>query len=320
MNQMSPNALSNCDPTRKHPKSRFGECDGCPLFASAVCQSFRDALPCDGSRIRIRRNRRGRVAVDQDEIPGFIGVLRKGYLRQERLRLNGDHVTFGLVCPGDIIGGLPGVVANCASEAATDVEICTLDSAILERLVQQNQRFRHTFIREANRQHQRLLKAAWQLNALGSRERIIAFLVDATKLMPTEVSPDGSCILHVEVSRRDWADLTNTTVETISRTIRYLSEKDLVTSLTPYRFHIRDLDRLAYLAGIDPPKRARARDESHKLLENQCASLESSGCMTTVNAPNLTSDRVGSIRKKMSALGRGHVGRRSHHGQEEIRN
>lgn len=301
---------------REQTGSRFNghpvECNRCTLIGSAFCRALRVEAPMVGKWPRIQRFRKGAVIVDQGEIPSFLGVLRKGYIRQEHLRLNGDHVVLGLACPGEIIGGLTGVAANFASEAATDVEVCAFDRATVERLISEGPRFRYAIMREANRKHQRLLGSAWRLSALDSRERIIAFLVDAAEFMPTEFLPDGSLILQIEVSRRDWADLTNTAVETISRTIRYLEEKNMLTRLTPYRFHIRDLKRLAFLAGIDPPELSGKRGDRQNPSKDQRASNKTAERMTPVNARVLDAGRVGDVQNTTAAPRPGDVKRRLH--------
>lgn len=268
MKRLQPNALSMRDRISAFPHPLFPGCNRCSLIGSELCRVVRDEVPGDSRKPKVRRFDRGEVLVEQDEIFGFLGVLRSGYVRQERLRLNGNHVLLGLVCPGDIVGGVPGIATSCTSEAATDIEICAFDRSAMEHLMMESPRCREVFSRETGHQYQRLLGSAWHRNALDSRERIIAFLIDATRIMPTEPLPDGSLILKVEVSRRDWADLTNTAVETISRTMRYLAEKDLVISLTPYKFRIRDLDQLAFLAGVKPPERPKPRSDLRYSAEN----------------------------------------------------
>ncbi|MEL6205415.1 MAG: helix-turn-helix domain-containing protein, partial [Pseudomonadota bacterium] len=141
-----------------------------------------------------------------------------------------------------------------SSEAATNIGVCVFQHAIAECLMRECPRFRRVISREADYRRQQIVRSAWQLNAPDSRERITAFLVDATRFMPTKPQPDGSLIVTIEISRRDWADLTNTAVETVCRTMRYLADKRIVDIVTPSRFLIRDLDRLAFLAGIDPPR------------------------------------------------------------------
>lgn len=260
MNRLQPKSLTADHRLHPFPRALTHGCRHCTLPGSELCRVVRNEAQRTARQPRVRRYDPGMMIVEQGQPPSFLGVLRRGYIRQERLRLNGDHVLIGLAHPGDIIGGLPGVAATCASEASTPIEICAFDPGTVDHLMLESPSFRQVFLRETDRQHQHLLGSAWHLNALDSRERIIAFLVDATRIMPTEPQPDGSLILHVQVPRRDWADLTNTAVETISRTIKYLVETGVVVSLTPSSFRIRDLDRLARLAGVDAPERPRRGD------------------------------------------------------------
>lgn len=119
---------------------------------------------------------------------------------------------------------------------------------------------------------------------MNSQERIIAFLVMATGLMPTEPLPDGSIVLTMEIERRDWADLTNTAVETISRTLRHLEEKGLITGLSPYRFHIHDLMRLAFIAGMGPPRAQKSETDQPGPRTSRCQTAKAREPMTAVNA------------------------------------
>lgn len=315
MNHIRPSALSMRD-AFQHPLATG--CNRCKLIGSDLCRVVHDEAPCDRRQPKARWFGRGAVIVEQDETPGILGVLRSGYVRQERLRLNGNHVLLGLACPGDIVGGVPGIATNCRSEAATDIEICTFDRATMEVLLLESPRIRQVFSREAGRQHQRLLGSAWQRNALDSRERIIAFLIDAIKIMPTEPLPDGSIILNVEVSRRDWAGLTNTAVETISRTMRYLAEKDMVISLTPYKFRIRDLDQLAFLAGVEPPKQPKPRSDRRYGAANSSVLPDFVERMIAVNASGTRPDKVLAMQNSMPKSGRGHNTKRPNYFEEEI--
>lgn len=318
MTHIKPSALSMQDRILAFPHPLANGCNRCKLIGSDLCRVVHDEAPCDRRQPKTRWFGRGDVIVEQDEIPGFLGVLRSGYVKQERLRLNGNHVLLGLACPGDIVGGVPGIATNCTSEAATDIEICAFDRATMQILMLESPRFRQVFSRETGRQYQRLLESAWHRNALGSRERIIAFLVDAIKIMPTEPLPDGSIILEVEVARRDWAGLTNTAVETISRTMRYLAEKDMVISLTPYKFRIRDLDQLAFLAGVEPPEQPKPRNDRRYRATNSSVLPDSTKRMVAVNASCTSPDKVLSMQSSMPKRGHACNTRRLNNVEKEI--
>jgi CRP-like cAMP-binding protein len=241
------------------------QCRTCALRGSYLCRSIQtEAL--SGSRPPVvRRFGRGKRIVAQGETSGFFGEVRRGFARKTTLRTSGKRILMGLAIPGDVIVGLPGQRNDHDYEAATDTELCLYDTAMIKRLMEFNQPFRRLLLTELDHQHHRLLGQLWRNGTLNSRERIIAFLVKATGCMPTEPLPDGSLVLTMEIDRRDWADLTNAAVETISRTLRYLDEKGLVTSLSPYRFRIRDPRVLAAISGVDMPTRpAEAREHSQR--------------------------------------------------------
>lgn len=235
--------------------SRPARCHSCRLRGAALCHALHEGAARGARPPALRRIARGKLIVEQDAMPGFFGVIRRGFARRSTMRLNGKRVLLGLAGPGDLVGGVPGQRIGCDLEAATDMELCLYDEGGVKRSMTENQAVMSCLLREVETVHRRLLDELWRYGTLTSRERITAFLVQATGIMPVEPQPDGSLILSMEIDRRDWADLTNTAVETISRTLRYLEDKDLVESLSPYRFRIRDLARLADVAGVTPPVR-----------------------------------------------------------------
>ena len=229
-----------------------GGCAGCPLNGLPICTAFRTAdLP--GARpprpMVLERDRPlGNEAVGSD----ITGILRSGYLRMERISHDGRRDLIGLVVPGDLIGTWLGRDQGITIEAATTSQICSFDPATLRRLMNSDPGLRVQLLRETAEQHARLLELIWRRGALSSRERIIAIMLMATEIMPVDSLKKNEVVMKVEFSRKDWASLANTTVETVCRTLGQLSEKGLIEAITPSLFRIADLDRLARCAGLDP--------------------------------------------------------------------
>ena len=252
------------DPGSNEIAARPSErCDGCSLRCAELCHAI-----CGQSSLRrcpppLRQYEKGKLIAGRGESAGFLGVIRRGYVRRSEIRMNGQRVLFGLSVPGDIVGSLPGQASACDLEAATDLEICAFDASTLSWHLTGNRRLRQFLLGETDRVHHRFLQTVWRYGTLNSRERIIAFLVSAIEYMPTEPMGDGGLVLTMEIERRDVADLTNTAVETISRTLRHLESNALITCLSPSRFHIHDPDGLALLAGMDPVRR-KAPDEGRR--------------------------------------------------------
>ncbi|MGS4948255.1 Crp/Fnr family transcriptional regulator [Meridianimarinicoccus sp. RP-17] len=275
----------------------LGRCIGCPLRGAEMCRMIFEHGILRTSAPPLRHYRKGKLILERGKPSDFLGVIRRGYARRSEMRKDGKRVLFGLAIPGDFAGALSGQNSACDLEAATDLEICAYDSSAVNWQLAENPRMRQTLLQDLDRQHHRFLETLWRYGSLNSRERIIAFLLMATDFMPTEPLPDGSLILRMEIERRDWADLTNTAVETISRTLRYLEEKALLSSLSPYRFRLHDLDRLAHIAGVDPVRRQKPGHDRPERLTNPCKAPVSASPMTAVNAPIYRSATLRMLRK-----------------------
>lgn len=233
--------------------SATAACRACPLKNRRLCrdvQAFVDAEGWRGAR-RMRVVSAETCLQDENERPKVVGILRSGYLRTERILPDGRRSVLSLFAPGDLIGDLSGMARGPALVAATDAEICALDPLAIRRAMQQGTRLYTRFVAEVARQHARQLEFVWRRGALDSRERVLAFIVLATEFMPVERLADGSVILSIPLSRKDWADFANTTVETISRTLTALARRKMVKTVAPGRYHIRSVAALAKLAGLD---------------------------------------------------------------------
>lgn len=228
-------------------------CSGCALQARRLCRAVRQTSAMKGLNgpLRIKTVRHETRLQDENERPKIIGILRKGYLRTERILMDGRRSVFGFIVPGDLIGDIMGLGFGPAVVAATDAEICTFVPSIFRHAIESDKAIRAEVLAEVMRQHTRQLEMVWRRGALNSKERIMAFIVLAAEFMPVEPLPDGGILLTMKVGRKDWADFCNSTLETISRTLSYLSERNILRSVTPSRFLIRDMGLLADLAGLD---------------------------------------------------------------------
>jgi CRP/FNR family transcriptional regulator len=226
-------------------------CRTCTLRGAGLCHAVA-RQPSGARAIRLRRFDRDATIYSEGENPRFLGVLRRGVLRKDRICRNGDRTLLALAFPGDVVGGLPGERASFSLEAATDVEVCVFDIDVVRRQMESDPRFRIQILQEFSRRFERQLEMIWQRGVLTCRERIVGFLLLAATRMPAAPQPDGSVIVEIDISRRDWADLTNTSVESVSRTLNDLYRSGDVEALPYCRYRIRDLEGLTALAGLDP--------------------------------------------------------------------
>ncbi len=241
-------------------------CHTCPHKFRHLCRVVFAEDHNHGLRIqrRIRAFPAETRLQEENEPPRFTGILRRGYIRAERVLQNGNRTILNFLAPGDLVGNFLGMEREPALVAATDMEICTFDAAALRRAISDDDRVNVDLLAEGVAQHTRQLEMIWRRGALSSRERIIAFMIMATEFMPVEHLHDGGAVVTIRVSRKDWADFANSTVETICRTLGDLSDRGMVEQVQAGRYHIRDLAALARLAGLDSLRDSKAMTRAER--------------------------------------------------------
>ncbi len=202
--------------------------------------------------VRFRRLAKGETLIHEGEAPERLILLREGYLRMLRFGSDGDRVMMELLGAGDVVPAFPGRTLGFSVEAASDVEICDISGASFGKAFLRDEALRHKILENTARHLWRLQEAILLRGRLTSRERVIAFLVRATECMPAERQPDGGVVVTMQVSRGDWADMSDTTVETVSRVVSALGAEGLVETLARHRYRIPDVARLRRMARLDP--------------------------------------------------------------------
>ncbi|MWD27427.1 helix-turn-helix domain-containing protein [Aquicoccus sp. SCR17] len=228
------------------------ECRLCCLPGARLCRVIRQkARLSHEAQNGHRHASRDETLYETGTRPGLIGILRKGFLRRERLMRDGRRTVLGLVGPGGVVGEMPGRIASYSLEAATACDICLFPAGFANRLATAEPDLRRAIADDLAEQYDLELTFAWLRGISRCGDRVTAFLVLASELMPSAFQPDGSVILKIPLARRDWADLCNTTVESVSRQLSDLSARGLVESLGGKRYRLPDLAALRASAGLD---------------------------------------------------------------------
>lgn len=227
------------------------DCWHCDLADKAFCLAVSNGSASAGTPARVRPFGPGDTVQAEGDVSNFAGVLRRGLLRRVRVNRNGRRNLIEIIRPGDLLGFVDSGPLDFSVESVTDAEICLFDAADLRRKMARDPILRQALMARLRVQYDRQLKAIWLRGALTSRERIIAFLLDATEFVPVEPAPDGGVIVTMLLTRRDWADLSSTTLETICRLLGDLAQEGLVTPEGAQRYRIADIAALAQLAGLE---------------------------------------------------------------------
>jgi CRP/FNR family transcriptional regulator, anaerobic regulatory protein len=246
-------------PAARTLRDFFGQSAACGLLGDVGCRGPRclaHSVPDNRPRL-VPQNMP--LLLKGDTARDISGIVLRGLLRRVRLRSDGHRSLLGLAFPGDLVIGSSDWATGELLEAVTEVEICAFEVDALRQMMSEDDCIQRYVMRRITDQHARQLDMIWQRGALNSRERIIAVLVAVARRLPLEACPEGGCILSLPLPRRDWADLANTSVESISRTLGQLADKGLVRTLAPGRYWLRNLGLLAFLAGLGPPPASRSQ-------------------------------------------------------------
>lgn len=180
-----------------------------------------------------------------------VWFIRSGILRLQRYAFDGRRQILSLFLPGDIIGFEGEFRDGVSVETVTQSGLCRIDRRRLQTIINKDDELRADLFRQKQDQLDRLHWLTWSLGALSPDQRFCAFLALSTRFMPCQQQPDGTMILSMQLPRADIADLLGTTVETICRINRKLTEIGVIELKDPSHFRLLDLKKVMALGQIE---------------------------------------------------------------------
>ncbi len=200
---------------------------------------------------RYREDREPDSEVISGGAPGRdVWFIRSGILRLQRHAVDGRRQILSLFLPGEIIGFEGEFREGVSVETVKQSGLCRMDQRKFDTILNRNDELRAELFRQKQDQLDRLHWLTWSLGALSPEQRLCAFLALSSRFMPFQWLPDGTAILSMQLPRADIADLLGTTVETICRINRKLSECGVIEIKDPSHFRILDLKQLTSLGQI----------------------------------------------------------------------
>ncbi len=184
-------------------------------------------------------------AVDRD-----VWFIRSGILRLQRYGYDGRRQILSLYLPGEIIGFGREFREGVSVEAVTKTELCRIDRRKFEAMLSESDELRTGLFRQKLAQLDRLHWLTGSLGALTPDQRFCAFLALSTQFMPCHPLPDGTIVLSMQLPRADIADLLGTSVETICRINKKLSDAGVIDLKDSSHFRILDLEKMKSLGQI----------------------------------------------------------------------
>ena len=180
-----------------------------------------------------------------------VWFIRSGILRLQRYGYDGRRHILSLFLPGEIVGFEGEFRNGVGVETVTQSGLCRINRRMFDTMLNDNDELRTEIFRQKQDQLDRLHWLTWSLGALSPEERYCSFLALSTQFMPYQTVSKSRAVLTMQLPRVDIADLLGTTVETLCRINRKLSEAGVIEIKDPTHFRIPDLHRLTSLGRID---------------------------------------------------------------------
>lgn len=207
---------------------------GCPALKRGLCATLSgEELTRLSHASWGRRFYPGQIIYAEGEKLGYFCAIISGVVKQLKSLPNGTQQIVRLLLPGDFLGRPFGETPRSSAIAATEVKVCRLSRAVVERIASDSCRvsrwlFENIFDELENAQDRITL-----LGRMTAEQRIANFLlwVAGRAAEESPLTPDASADLVVElpISRSEIADYLGLTLETVSRQLGRLRDQGIIT-------------------------------------------------------------------------------------------
>lgn len=207
------------------------------------------SLEACNSKPRLAGNRRifaaGEHLFHQGDTDRGIHRIVAGTVTVYRVTPDGYRQIEAFAGPGDHVSLCLSATSPTSAEALSDVETHYVSRVTFEQRLLEDATFRSEIFHDIDRAAAEARRQATLLACRCAQERVADFVLFlASRFAPR---PDG--YTPIPMSRCDMADHLGLTLETVSRMLNRLKQKEIIDLPRPDRFRIFDMARLQRLAG-----------------------------------------------------------------------
>lgn len=194
---------------------------------------FRGFSPADLAKIvelaHTRRFPPEAFCFHQDDPADTLFVLTQGQVRLTQLSPEGNQVLLRFIQPGEMFGGI-GLLGEgtypASAQALSDSTALTWDSETLMRFTETHPRLAVNAMRHLTHRVQELQQRNLELATERVERRIAHALLRLARASGRKV--EGGVLIDLALSRQDLAEMTGTTLYTVSRTLSAWQQQGLI--------------------------------------------------------------------------------------------
>ena len=224
-------------------------CRSCEARHRGICGVLSETELLELSRhSRQITHRAGETVIgDTEEINSYAAVMH-GVIKLSKVLEDGRQQVVGLQFAPDFLGRLFGKESTLNTNAASEVELCRMPKAVIERLVATNPALEGLLLEQTLRELDEAREWMVTLGRKTATEKVASFLyLIATHKDPTH--EDKAISSDLPLTRADIADFLGLTTETVSRQFTNLKRNGVIEIEQHRHLRVPDFDRLKRYCG-----------------------------------------------------------------------
>lgn len=231
-------------------------CRNCEVRHRGLCGALEagQLLALSRHTQMVRQEAGSELIANESEVHSYANVMR-GVVKLSKMLEDGRQQVVGLQFAPDFLGRIYARHNNLTAEAASDVELCRIPKAVLEKLVEEHPELEHRLHEQALRELDEARDWMVTLGRKTASEKVASFLwLIATHIDPvTEARRQEGLVesitFDLPLSRTDIADFLGLTIETVSRQLTKLRKDGVIEVVNNRTFTVPDLERLEMRCG-----------------------------------------------------------------------
>lgn len=225
-------------------------CLHCAVRNNVLCSALPvSELPDLAAISRIKALNAGETVTIEGQAADTVFTLLSGMLKIYKTLSDGREQITGFVTPGEVVGLAFSACYVYTAEAVGPSTVCAITRRGLHALVDRNPRLQRRLLSMLSTE---LSAAQDQILTLGCKnatERVCTFLLGLARRAPK----DGRArpVVFLPMKKLDMSGYLGLRPETVSRVLRSLETKGLITRIQSAHIRINDLDAFGELATAD---------------------------------------------------------------------
>jgi CRP/FNR family transcriptional regulator len=236
----------------------LAHCETCAIRHRGLCSVASPEALAELNRIANSHHyAAGQTIISEGLQVDFVANIVSGIVKLTKTMPDGRQQIVGLLFPSDFVGRAFARSLEFSAEAASDVELCCLNRKSFEAIVDRHPDLKQQLLVATLDELDAAREWMLLLGCKSADEKVASFL-----MLLVRRSINAGCgqetqpadpVFELPVNRADIAGYLGMTVETVSRQISRLKAEHIIKLIDIRHYTVPDLNRLAGLAGQEPP-------------------------------------------------------------------